>query len=108
MAKKSKSWKDQLDREMKHLTFTKQNEVIDCIHPVTRKQKVHSFLNKEIELSLLPFITISILILLSFGIKHTIINDEKSITSQTKELIEIEGHFYWKDDFEKLVIKHEN
>ncbi|HBZ10971.1 MAG TPA: hypothetical protein DEO65_14050 [Bacillus bacterium] len=110
MKSQRKALKKQLDNEMNHITFSKQQEVMDSLRPITFKQKARLIWNKEIELPLLPLTGICMLICLSLGVKY--INNYDSIPDSTEkkagELIEIEDYVYWKEDLEKTVMRYED
>ncbi len=104
MKNQRKTLKKQLDKEMNHITFSKQQKVIDRLHPVSIKQKALLVWNKEIELPLLPLFA-AVVVILSFGIKY---NDTTHMAQTKKDLVEIDGYKYWKGDLEKMVTRYEN
>lgn len=106
MTKKTTSLKSQLNHELKHLTFTKHDDVIRQIRPVTWKQKITAFLNKEIELSLLPLATIIMILFIPIGIYTTI--TVKPATNSDQELVNIKGYVYWKGQLETVVMRDED
>lgn len=108
MKNRRKLLKDELHDELKHVTFTKQKEVIERIRPVTWKQKWITFLNKEIELSLLPVASFTMFIFLLVGISYKKMDEIPPIDHPSKEIIEIDGYVYWKDQLEALVKHHED
>lgn len=99
--------KKQLDKELEHLRFTKQRNVIDQISKPTWKQRLNSLWHKEIEIPLLPVAAVGMLIVLLSSL--TFADNEISYTTRdSKETIKIGGNVYWKEDYEKLVKKYEN
>ncbi|MGM0902217.1 MAG: hypothetical protein ACQEXB_14120 [Bacillota bacterium] len=100
--------KQKLDDELRYVKFTRQEDVRNRINPVTWKNKLSSFLNKEFEVPLMPIFTAVTLLFLSWGIwKFTNENDPQPLLSQ-KELVEAGGNIYWKDQLERAVVLHEN
>ncbi|RST59785.1 hypothetical protein D5F11_010250 [Siminovitchia terrae] len=106
MKNQRKTLKKQLDKEMNHITFSKQQEVIDRLHPVSFKQKALLIWNKEIELSLLPLVAI-VVVILSLGIKYNDVTPDH-VAKTKDELVEIDEYRYWKGDLEKMVTRYEN
>lgn len=106
MKNQRKTLKKQLDKEMNHITFSKQQEVIDRLHPVSFKQKALLIWNKEIELSLLPLVAI-VAVILSLGIKYNDVTPD-NVAKTKDEMVEIDEYRYWKDDLEKMVTRYEN
>ncbi|GIN91678.1 hypothetical protein J6TS1_16390 [Siminovitchia terrae] len=106
MKNQRKTLKKQLDKEMNHITFSKQQEVIDRLHPVSFKQKALLIWNKEIELSLLPLVAI-VVVILSLGIKYNDVTPD-NVAKTKDEMVEIDEYRYWKDDLEKMVTRYEN
>lgn len=104
MPYKKEQVKKQLDHELSGLHFTSQKHVLEQLHAITWKEKVASFWNKEIELPLLPISAVFMLLIVGFGAKELLKNPH--IEEQT--VIKAGGSFYWKDDFERMVLKNEN
>ncbi len=104
MKNRRKTLKKQLDKEMNQITFSKQQEVMDRLHPLSFKQKALLIWNKEIELPLLPLVA-AVVVFLTLGIKY---NDATHIAQPKDELVEIDGYRYWKGDLEKMVTRYEN
>lgn len=110
MNKQRQTLKKQLDNELKHLTFSNQQDVVDRLQSITWKQKAMLIWNKEIELPLLPIAAICMVICLSLGMKYIAGNGSisDSTARKTGELVKIDGYVYWKDDLEKMVARYEN
>lgn len=98
--------KQQLDKELQHIRFTKQHEVLKRTHPVDFKERLASFWNKEIEIPLLPICTIITCLFLSVGIWG--FTNEKEHQPLQRELVEAGGNVYWKDQLERAVVIYEN
>jgi len=107
MTEKKRQLKNQLDHELKSLHFSKQKDVLERTHPVTWRQKASKLWNKEINIPLVPVSALCVVLLLLFGYKEMIL-PEMDNTTVEKELIDVAGNMYWKDDFEKVMIKHED
>ncbi|MCH1627385.1 hypothetical protein [Fredinandcohnia quinoae] len=105
MKQEKERLKNQLNQELGSLQFTKQQKVIDRIHPITWKQKMASILNKEIELPLLPLSLAILLLLLPLGIKGFL---PQNSSQSDKVLVEINGNIYWKDELDRAVKRYEN
>ena len=110
MKSQRKALKKQLDNEMNHIKFSKQQEVVGRLRPVSFKQKAQLIWNKEIELPLLPLTAICMVICLSLGVKYFTNYDYISdpMTAKADELVEIDGYVYWKEDLEKTVMRYED
>jgi hypothetical protein len=98
--------KKQLEHELKHITFTNQQKVLARTHPVTRKEKLMALWNKEVEIPLLPVGTVLTLLFLAWGIS-TFDIEQKTVLAE-RELVEVGGNTYWKDELEKVVVFHED
>lgn len=99
--------KKQLDKELEHLRFTKQRNIMGRMGKPTWKQRLNSLWHKEIEIPLLPVAAFGMMIVLLSGL--TFAGNEISYTTRdSNETIKIGGNVYWKEDFEKLVKKYEN
>lgn len=107
MKKDKKPLKQQLDHELNHLQFFKHEDVLKQTHPETWRQKAGQLWNKEISIPLLPISAICIVLFLLFGYKEIIL-PEMDNASDEKVLIEVSGNMYWKDDFERAMIEHED
>lgn len=106
MSREKEKMKEQLDKELQHIRFTKQQEVLKRTHPVHFKERLASLWNKEIEISLLPICTVMTFLFLSLGIWG--FTNEKEHQPLQRELVEAGGNVYWKDQLEKAVVIYEN
>ncbi|SHF86332.1 hypothetical protein [Ornithinibacillus halophilus] len=100
-----KRFKNQLDHELQNIHFNKQEEVLDKAYPTTWKQKLSKLWNKEIDIPLLPVGAVFVLMLFGYGYKDIFNNDRMY---EDKELVEIAGNTYWKDELEKVMGKYED
>lgn len=106
LLKKTDNVKKQLDEQLEEIKFTKQQEVIREIRRLTWKEKLASIWNKEIEIPLLPVGGVCMLLFLTFGTK--LFSSDINNPSNERVIVEIGGNFYWKDEFERVVINDEN
>ncbi|XEC95131.1 hypothetical protein AB6A23_00635 [Paenibacillus tarimensis] len=101
--------KQKLDEELEAVEFTRQDEVIKRTHPRTWQDAVVSWWNKEIELPLVPIgIAASFLFaLVTFNNLngHTV---EPPVIREQRQLVEVAGNTYWKDDYERAVAYSES
>lgn len=101
--------KQKLDDELRNVKFTKQKDVLNQINHDTWKEKLSSFLNKEIEIPLMPIFTAVTLVFLSWGIwAFTNQKESQQPLLSHQELVEAGGNIYWKDQLERAVVLHEN
>lgn len=108
MKREKEKFKQKLDDELQYVKFTKQEDVLNIVNQVTWKEKFSSFMNKEIEIPLMPIITTVSLLFLSWGL-WTFTNEKDSQPLLThQELVEAGGNIYWKDQLERAVVLHEN
>lgn len=108
MSQEKEKLKQKLDDELRHVKFTKQQDVLSQINHVTWKEKLSSFLNKEIEIPLMPFFAATTIVFLSWGIwTFTNEKDHHPLISH-QELVEAGGNIYWKDQLERAVVLNEN
>jgi len=106
MNREKEKMKQQLDKELQHIQFTKQQEVLKRTHPVDFKERLASLWNKEIEIPILPVCTVITILFLSFGFWG--FTNEKEHQPLQRELVEAGGNVYWKDQLEKAVVIYEN
>ncbi|WP_217588256.1 hypothetical protein [Lentibacillus saliphilus] len=99
--------KAQLNDELAHYHFSKQENVLQRTHPITRRQKISAIWNKEITIPLLPVGAVCMTLLLMFGYKEIIVPNMRHTGDKT-ELVEIAGNTYWKSDYERLVARYED
>ncbi|MGD7052432.1 hypothetical protein [Sutcliffiella horikoshii] len=105
--KEKQAVKERLDHEIKDFHFTGCEKVIQKTHPKSFAQKLSSFWNKEIELPVLPMVVTATLIFSTISLKDDL-NSEVTTTQAEREIIQIAGYTYWKDDYERAVKEHEN
>jgi hypothetical protein len=105
MEQEKKAFKGKLDDELKDRHFLMKEEVMRRTHPSTLRQRLNVIWNKEIEVSLLPLSAVLVLLFLAVGLRGFLY--EKEPEQGNRELIEISGNVYWKDQLEKAVMKHE-
>ena len=92
-----KEIKKHLDMELKNLTFTKQADVLNQLHPTGWKMKLKRLWNKEISIPLLPVSSVFVLFILGYGFLNIYDNQQ----FDDKELIELGGSTYWKNEVER-------
>lgn len=104
-----KQVQEQLNKELAHLQFTSQQQVLERTHPVTLKQKLVFLWNKELEIPLVPVATVLVLLigisLASPIFSGMIVSEQQSPHTQTRELIDTGAGIYWSDTLEKAVSK---
>ncbi|WP_404432446.1 hypothetical protein [Sutcliffiella horikoshii] len=105
--KEKQAVKEGLDHELKDFHFTGCEKVIQKTHPKSIVEKLSSFWNKEIELPVLPIVVAATLIFSTISLKDDL-NSEVTTTQAEREIIQIAGYTYWKDDYERAVNLHEN
>ena len=106
MKKEKDSVKRQLEHELKQITFTKHQEVLKRTHPVSLKQKLRAFWNKEVEIPLIPIGAVLTLVFFTWGISE--FNHEHEPLTVKRELVQVGGNTYWKDELEKVVVLYED
>ena len=97
--------KKQLNNELKTVKFTQHQKVLSRTHPVSTKEKLAAFLNKEIEIPLVPIFATLALLIFSWGLG---MEQKQQTDSFSRELVEAGGNMYWKDDLERVVVLREN
>ncbi|WP_404350976.1 hypothetical protein LG311_07865 [Sutcliffiella horikoshii] len=105
--KEKQAVKERLDHELKDFHFTGCEKVIQKTHPKSFVEKLSSFWNKEIELPVLPIVLAATLIFSTISLRDDL-NSEVTTTQAEREIIQIAGYTYWKDDYERAVKLHEN
>lgn len=105
--KEKQAVKERLDHELKDFHFTGCEKVIQKTHPKSFVEKLSSFWNKEIEFPVLPIVLAATLIFSTISLKDDL-NSEVTTTQAEREIIQIAGYTYWKDDYERAVKLHEN
>ncbi|OZB97728.1 hypothetical protein [Paenibacillus sp. XY044] len=102
--------KQALEQELSEIHFTQAAEVLRATHPRSWRDRVRAFLNKELELPLVPLGTASLFLLAAAFVYHVV--DQPKIhpvgsPQHRHELIEEGGSYYWKDEYERKVNGHE-
>ncbi|MEK8129114.1 hypothetical protein WMW72_14510 [Paenibacillus filicis] len=105
----SDSIRDRLDAELSGTRFTGQHKVLERTHPKGWRQKLSSWWNSELELPLVP---VSLVFLVLFGAVEvnrlqSSSSGGKTTAQERRELIEVGGSTYWKDEFDKAVARSE-
>jgi hypothetical protein len=100
--------KNQLDKELGPIQFSRHQEVLSSVYPKTWKQKFRRLWNKEITIPLLPVSAAFVLFIVMIGYVEIRPTDPSITSNQERVLIDVAGNYYWKDDFERELKKHEN
>jgi len=104
MAQNQKELKEQLEVELKELRFTGQDSVLRRTHPQTWRDRLLILWNKELELPLLPLGMTAALLLTLVAVGRMDARDGNTMAVQDRrELVEVAGNIYWKEDYEKAV-----
>ncbi|BBI31658.1 hypothetical protein [Cohnella abietis] len=103
--------KRQLEEELELLRFSRGREVLERTHPRSWRSRLKAFWNKEIELPVIP-LGVGIALIATIVMIAQLDKDEHrgadAIYLQKRQLIEIGGNTYWKDDYEKAVSEDES
>ncbi|WP_156317847.1 hypothetical protein [Bacillus sp. CHD6a] len=105
--KEKQAVRKRLDDELKDFHFTGCEKVLQKTHPNSFKEKLSSFWNKEVELPILPIIMATVLMISTISLREDRKN-ELTTTQANREIIQIAGYTYWKDDYERMVKEHES
>jgi len=106
--------KQELDRELSHLKFSKQADVIRRTHPTTLRGRLRALWNKELELPVIPLGTAFALLFTAAFLYHGGRQPKSHPepvpggTPEQRVLIEAGGSIYWKDEIERRLSQHEN
>ena len=95
MDREKERMKKKLEEELNDVTFTRQNQVLLKIEKKSLREKLALFLNKEIEINVIP-VSLAIMLIalpLSYGIV-------KNSNVSERKMIEIAGSYYWEDELE--------
>ncbi|MGY3716184.1 hypothetical protein ACWE42_11760 [Sutcliffiella cohnii] len=95
MDREKERMKKKLEEELNDVTFTRQNQVLLKIEKKSFREKLALFLNKEIEINVIP-VSLAIMLIalpLSYGIV-------KNSNVSERKMIEIAGSYYWEDELE--------
>lgn len=99
--------KERLDHELKDVHFSGCEKVIQKTHSRSFAQKLSSLWNKEIEVPVLPIVMAVVLFFSTISLRDDL-KSEVITTQAEREIIQIAGYTYWKDDYERAVKLHEN
>ncbi|WP_042142852.1 hypothetical protein [Paucisalibacillus sp. EB02] len=108
MKKVNKQLKRHLDKELEHIHFSRQQDVLNKIKHSTWNEKLHRIWNKEISIPLLPVSTAFIILIAAISYVELSPMEQIDNENQNKKLIQVAGNYYWKDDFERALLKNEN
>lgn len=95
MDREKERMKKKLEEELNDVTFTRQNQVLLKIEEKSLREKLALFLNKEIEINVIP-VSLAIMLIalpLSYGIV-------KNSNVSERKMIEFAGSYYWEDELE--------
>jgi hypothetical protein len=104
----NKQLKRHLDKEMEHIHFSRKQNVLNEIKRQTWKNKLHRLWNKEISIPLIPVSTAFVLFIMALGYVELSPLEQNDKKNQDKKLIQVAGNYYWKDEFERALLKNEN
>ncbi|MYL53865.1 hypothetical protein GLW08_11010 [Pontibacillus yanchengensis] len=104
---KRRNVQQKVDQELEHVTFQSQAQVLEKVKPSTKKQRLQAWLNKEVEVPLVPAATASLLLFASLTFPPFFLsnNQEHPTVHDTDELIERGGSVYWKSSY--MEVKHD-
>ncbi|WP_226680788.1 hypothetical protein [Sutcliffiella horikoshii] len=105
--KEKQAVKERLDHELKDFHFTGCEKVIQKTHAKSFTEKLSSFWNKEIEVPVVPIVVAAVLLFSTISLRDDL-NGEVRTTQGEREIIQIAGYAYWKDDYERAVKEYEN
>ena len=106
MDKERTIMKQKLEEELKSVAFTNPRSVLIKLQRKSWSEKLHDFLNKEVELNVVPLSLIVLLTILPISFKDVFFN-QNHLTGERK-IIEIAGNLYWSDQLEGKVNLYEN
>ncbi|MBB3125799.1 hypothetical protein FHS19_000453 [Paenibacillus rhizosphaerae] len=98
-----------LEQELSEIRFTQAEEVLRATHPRSWRDRVRAFLNKELELPLVPLGTAPLFLMAALFVYHLAEQPKTHPGGPQlhRELIEEGGSYYWKDEYERKVNGHE-
>jgi len=99
---------DKLQDELKELRFGGQENVLRRTHPRSWRDRLASLWNKEIEVPVLPLGLSFAVILAVVAASQIRDSDGGEASSDRRQLIEVGGNTYWKDDYDKAVASLES
>ncbi len=103
------SMNKRLREELEELRFGGQEDVVRRTHPRSWSDRLLALWNKELELPIVP-LGLSLVILLAVAAASQLrsSDDGSEAADNRRELVEVGGNTYWKDDYEKAVAAIEN
>jgi len=103
------SMNKRLQEELGGLRFGGQENVLRRTHPQTWRDRLLALWNKELELPVVP-LGLSFVVLLAVAAASQLrsSDDGSEAADNRRELVEVGGNTYWKDDYEKAVASIEN
>lgn len=103
------SMNKRLREELEELRFGGQEDVVRRTHPRSWRDRLLELWNKELELPVVP-LGLSFVILLAVATASQLrsSDDGSEAVDNRRELVEVGGNTYWKDDYERAVAAIEN
>lgn len=97
--------KKRLDEELGGLHYAGAERVLHrALRPRRRRQRLNDWWNKEIELPLLPLAALCILLAGALLLTRSeTLTEQPLAVDEPRQLIEVGGNTYWKDDYERAV-----
>lgn len=108
MDKEKAIMKQKLEEELKDVSFTTHQSVLSKLERKGWKENLNDYLNREIELNVVPLSFIVLLTILPISFKDVIIQESKNQYASERKIIEIAGNVYWEDQLEGKVSLYEN
>ncbi|QTH41465.1 hypothetical protein J4772_28600 [Cohnella sp. LGH] len=99
-----------LREELEELRFGGQEDVVRRTHPRSWSDRLLALWNMELELPIVP-LGLSFVILLAVAAAsqlRSFSDDGSEAADNRRELVEVGGNTYWKDDYERAVAAIEN
>ncbi len=104
------SMNKRLREELEELRFGGQEDVVRRTHPRSWSDRLLALWNMELELPVVP-LGLSFVILLAVAAAsqlRSFSDDGSEAADNRRELVEVGGNTYWKDDYERAVAAIEN
>jgi hypothetical protein len=104
------SMNKRLREELDGLRFGGQEDVVRRTHPRSWRDRLRALWNKELEIPVVP-------LGLSFAVILAVVaasqlrspeDDGDAASGEARQLIEVGGNTYWKDDYERAVASIES
>ncbi|WP_456276640.1 hypothetical protein [Bacillus sp. AK128] len=102
MQNNQQQMKQQLDQELRDVTFTSFEKVLQETRPKTIRQRLNLLWNKELTIPVIPFATATLLFI---GIAGSVMFLPQEQVPTNRKLVEVSGNVYWSDLYEKAVAK---